>query len=344
MSGAKEDRPEKQVIPVYFDDDADLGLLDGTIAIIGYGNQGRAQALNLRDSGTDVIIGNIRDAYWDIAVSDGFEVHEIRSAVKRARFVMVLIPDEVQPRVFEESILPEMTSGKVLCFASGYNITFEQLVLPHDFDTILVAPRMIGAGVRDAYVKNRGFYVFIGVHVDISGMAKQYALAISKGIGATKPGGALLEVTFRQEAELDLFNEQCFGPAFGQVLTTAVDVAVEAGYPPEAVLVEIYMSGELAYTLEKIAKLGTLKQLELHSPTSQYGSMSRGIRYANPELRELMQKSLGEIQDGSFAEEFAKEYELDLEILEDMKKMAQDVPIVVLDKEVRERLRYREDA
>ncbi|MHA2210982.1 MAG: ketol-acid reductoisomerase [Candidatus Thorarchaeota archaeon] len=344
MTGVEETRSENGgSVPVYFDEDADIGLITDVVAIIGYGNQGRAQALNLRDSGIEVVVGNIRDTYWDIAVSDGFEVLEIRDAVKRARFVMVLIPDEVQPRVFEENILPEMTPDKVLCFASGYNITFKQVTLPEDFDVILVAPRMIGAGVRDAYERNRGFYIFIGVHNDKSGKARQYALALSKGIGATKPGGAILEVTFRQEAELDLFNEQCFGPAFGQVLTTAVDVAVEAGYPPEAVLVEIYMSGELAYTMEKIAKLGTLKQLELHSPTSQYGSMSRGIRYANPELREQMQKSLGEIQDGSFAKEFAKEYELDLEILDDMKEMAQDVPIVVLDKEVREKLRYRED-
>jgi ketol-acid reductoisomerase len=236
-----------------------------------------------------------------------------------------------------------MTPDKILCFASGYNVTYERINLPKENDVILVAPRMIGAGVRNAYENDRGFYVFIGVHNDCSGSAKQYALALSKGIGATKPGGAILEVGFRQETELDLFNEQCFGPAFGQVLTTAVDVAVEAGYPPEAVLVEIYMSGELAYTMGKIAKMGTLKQLELHSPTSQYGSMSRGIRYANPELREQMQKSLGEIQDGSFAEEFAKEYELDLEILDDMKEMAQDVPIVVLDSEVRKRLRYSSD-
>ncbi|MFW9888088.1 MAG: ketol-acid reductoisomerase [Candidatus Thorarchaeota archaeon] len=327
--------------PVFFDKDADISLLDGVIAVIGYGNQGRAQAQNLRVSGLNVIVGNIRDGYWETAVSDGFEVLEIQEAVKRARFIMLLIPDEVQPSIFEAEILPAMTPDKILCFASGYNVTFERIILPTENDVILVAPRMIGAGVRNAFENDRGFYVFIAIHNDSSGKARDYALALSKGIGATKTGGAILEVSFRQETELDLFNEQCFGPAFGQVLTTAVDVAVEAGYPPEAVLVELYMSGELAYTMEMIAKMGTLKQLDLHSPTSQYGSMSRGIRYANPELREQMQKSLGEIQDGSFAEEFAKEYELDLEILDDMKEMAQDVPIVVLDKEVRERLRFK---
>lgn len=329
--------------PVYFEDDADLGILEGPIAIIGYGNQGRAQALNLNESGLDVVIGNVRDEYWDLAKSDGFEVLEPKDAVERAKVVLLLIPDEFQPKVFEEQIEPALTKGKVLGFASGYNITFETITVSKDIDTILVAPRMIGKGVRESFVNDKGFYSFIGVHNDASGKAKEIALAIAKGIGSMKPGGAVLEVTFRQEAELDLFNEQAFGPAFGQVLITAVDVAIEAGYPPEVVLLELYMSGEFAYTAEMIAKMGTLKQLELHSPTSQYGSMSRGMRYANPELREAMKTSLKEIQDGSFAKEFAAEYELDLEILDDMKEMAKDIPIVYYDDAVREKLRFRND-
>ncbi|MFX1607335.1 MAG: ketol-acid reductoisomerase [Promethearchaeota archaeon] len=329
--------------PIYFDKDADLGFLKGPIAVIGYGNQGRAQALNLRDSGLEVIIGNIHDEYWDLAVQDGFEIFETKVAVERANVILLLIPDELQPSIFEEQIRPALSNEKVLCFASGYNITFETLSVPKDIDTILVAPRMIGKGVRESYAKGRGFYSFIGVHNDSSGSARETALALAKGIGSTKPGGAVLEVTFRQEAELDLFNEQCFGPAFGQVLTCAVDVAIEAGYPPEVVLLELYMSGEFAYTAEMIAKMGTLKQLELHSPTSQYGSMSRGMRYASPELREAMQLSLKEIQDGSFAKEFAAEYELDLEILDDMKEMAQDLPIVYFDDAVRKQLRFDED-
>jgi ketol-acid reductoisomerase len=338
---SKEDTAPKMDTPVYFDSDADFSHLGGVVAVIGYGNQGRAQALNLKDSGVDVVIGTIRDESWNAAEADGFEVLNIQSAVERAHVVLLLIPDEVQPSVFEESILPALTPDKVLCFASGYNITFGMIEPPDNVDTVLVAPRMIGVGVRQAYLEGRGFYVFIAVHNDQSGRAKQVALAIAKGIGATKPGGAVLELTFRQEAELDLFNEQCFGPAFGQVLTSAVDVAIEAGYPPEAILIEIYMSGELAYTMEKIAEMGTLKQLDLHSPTSQYGSMSRGIRYANPELREQMQTSLKEIQDGSFAKEFTEEYGRDLETLKEMKEMAHDVPIVYLDKAVRKRLRSK---
>ncbi|KXH74636.1 MAG: hypothetical protein AM326_09755 [Candidatus Thorarchaeota archaeon SMTZ-45] len=330
--------------PVYFNEDANLNILQEPIAIIGYGNQGRAQALNLKDSGLEVLVGNIHDEYWDMAKEDGFEVLEIQEAAKRAKIILFLIPDELQPSIFETQIKPTLERDKVLCFASGYNITFETISVSQDFDTILVAPRMIGKGVRESYLNGRGFYSFIGVHNDASGKAKDFALAIAKGIGSTKPGGAILEVTFRQEAELDLFNEQCFGPAFGQVLTCAVDVAIEAGYPPEIVLLELYMSGEFAYTAEMIAKMGTLKQLELHSPTSQYGSMSRGIRYASPELREAMKQSLREIQDGTFAKEFAEEYKLDLEILDDMKEMAKDIPIVYLDSAVREKLRFADDS
>ena len=334
-----KDIANKLQTPIYFDEDANLEVLNEPIAIIGYGNQGRAQALNLKESGLEVIVGNIRDEYWDLAEADGFQVFEIRNAAERANVILLLIPDERQPAIFEEQIKPALTEGKVLCFASGYNITFETITVSEEIDTVMVAPRMIGKGVRESYEKGKGFYSFIGVHNDASGHAKEIALAIAKGIGSTKPGGAVLDVTFRQEAELDLFNEQCFGPAFGQVLTCAVDVAIEAGYPPEVVLLELYMSGEFAYTAEMIAKMGTLKQLELHSPTSQYGSMSRGIRYASPELREAMQTSLREIQDGTFAKEFAEEYELDLEILDDMKEMAQDIPIVYFDDAVRKKLR-----
>ncbi|MHA1965418.1 MAG: ketol-acid reductoisomerase [Candidatus Thorarchaeota archaeon] len=329
--------------PIYFDEDTDLGILKEPIAVIGYGNQGRAQALNLKDSGLKVIVGNIRDEYWDLAETDGFEVFETEEAAEKAKVILLLIPDELQPSIFEEQIKPVLNKDKVLCFASGYNITFETITVSKDFDTILVAPRMIGRGVRESFVNDKGFFSFIGVHNDASGKAKEIALAIAKGIGSTKPGGAVLEITFRQEAEMDLFNEQCFGPAFGQVLTCAVDVAIEAGYPPEVVLLELYMSGEFAYTVEMIAKMGTLKQLELHSPTSQYGSMSRGMRYASPELREAMQTSLTEIQDGSFAKEFTAEYELDLEILNEMKEMAQDLPIVFFDDAVRKKLRFRNE-
>ena len=323
--------------PIYFH--GDLSLLDGTIAVIGYGNQGQAQAQNLRDCGLSVIIGNRDDEYLINAVSDGFDVFSIRVAAERAQYILFLIPDEVQPTVFEESIKPVLSEGKTLCFASGFNITFGLIKVPPEIDVIMVAPRMIGVGVRQAFKEERGFFTFMAVENDYTGRAKKLALAIAKSIGSMKPGGAVIEVTFRQEAELDLFNEQCFGPAFGQVLTAAVDVAVEAGYPPEAALIEIYMSGELSFTMQKIAEMGTIKQLSLHSPTSQYGSISRSLRYVNPELRDQMRETLKEIQDGSFAKEFIEEYESGMETLNEMKEMAQEMSIVYLDEQVRQRIK-----
>lgn len=319
---------------VYHDEDASLEILETRrIAVIGYGNQGRAQALNLRDSGLDVFVGNRDDEYAHWAQEDGFAVLPISEAASLADVIMILIPDEVTPGVFRAGILPQLGAGedsqsdrgKALVFASGYSIAFGFIAPPPRVDILLVAPRMIGAGVRDLYVAGRGFPSFIGVAQDHSGQTKEIALALAKGIGSTRMG--VVEVTFRQEAELDLFTEQCFGPAFGHVLTSAVDLLLEAGYPPEAVLLELYMSGELAYTLGKIAELGMVEQAALHSPTSQYGSMSRGMRFILPELRTKMLQGLEEIQTGRFAEEWAAEQEAGLPTLAALREAARSLPL-----------------
>lgn len=192
---------------------------------------------------------------------------------------------------------------------------------------------MIGAGVRDLYVAGRGFPSFIGVAQDRSGQAKEVALALAKDIGSTRFG--VVEVTFAQEAELDLFTEQCFGPAFGHVLTTAVDVLLEEGYPPEAVLLELYMSGELSYTMGKIAELGLIEQSALHSTTSQYGSMSRGMRFILPELRARIREGLEEIRSGQFTQEWAAEQEAGCPTLKMLKESARSLPLHRLERELR---------
>jgi ketol-acid reductoisomerase len=324
---------------VYHDVDADLRLLEGRqIALIGYGNQGRAQAMNLRDSGLNVRIGNREDGYAERAREDGFLVLAIDQASASADVVMMLIPDEAAPSVFETQIALHLTEGKVLVFASGYNVAFGFISSPPGVDVVLVAPRMIGAGVRDLYVAGEGFPSFIGVAQDDSGQARELALALAKGIGSTRAG--VVEVTFAQEAELDLFTEQCFGPAFGHVLTTSVDLLLEEGYPPEAVLLELYMSGEFAYTLGKMAEMGVVEQSALHSPTSQYGSMSRGMRFMLPELRTRMREGLEEIRSGQFAQEWAAEYAAGAPALEALKAAARSLPLHKLEQELRQALKY----
>jgi ketol-acid reductoisomerase len=311
---------------LYRDDDADVSQLAGRpIAVIGYGNQGQAQAMNLRDSGLEVLIGNREDEAAVRAREDRFPVLSISGAAAQAEIVMLLIPDEVAPAVFEAEIAPGLAPGDVLVFASGYNVAFGFLEPPLNVDVVMVAPRMIGAGVRDLYLAGQGFPSFIGIAQDYSGQARAIALALAKGIGSTRAG--VVEVTFAQEAELDLFTEQCFGPAFGHVLTTAVNLLIDEGYPPEAVLLELYMSGELAYTLGKIAELGLVEQSRLHSRTSQYGSMSRGMRFILPEIGERMREGLAEIQSGRFAQEWAAEEAAGAPTLEILRQVARSLPL-----------------
>ncbi|MEJ2209085.1 MAG: ketol-acid reductoisomerase [Anaerolineae bacterium] len=322
---------------IYHDRDADLGLLEGRrIAVVGYGNQGRAQAQNLRDSGLDVVVGNREDEYAAQAREDGFRVLSIPRAAAEGDVVLLLIPDEVMPDLFLTEIAPHLDRGEALVFASGYTIAFDLLKPPPDVDVVLVAPRMIGAGVRDLYQAGRGFPSFIGVAQDASGQARALALALARGIGSTRMGA--VEVTFAQEAELDLFTEQCFGPAFGQVLTSAVDLLLEEGYPPEAVLLELYMSGEFSYTLAKIAELGLVEQSALHSHTSQYGSMSRGMRFVLPELRSRMRQGLDEIRSGAFAREWAEEQAAGAPTLAALKEAARSLPLHELETRLRQEL------
>jgi ketol-acid reductoisomerase len=318
---------------LYHDQDADLSVLaDSTIAVIGYGNQGRAQALNLRDSGLSVLVGNRDDDYADRARGHGFDVLPIAQAAALADVAMLLIPDELTPAVFERQIAPHLDEGDALVFASGYNVAFGFIAPPPALDVLLVAPRMIGAGVRDLYLGGRGFPSFIGVAQDHTGRAMALALALARGIGSTRAG--VVEVTFAQEAELDLFTEQCFGPAFGAVLTNAVDLLLEEGYPPAAVLLELYMSGEFAYTLGKIAQMGTIEQSQLHSRTSQYGSMSRGLRFRLPQLRDRMKEGLEEIRSGAFAREWAAEQEEGCPTLEVLRQSARSLPLYRLEQEL----------
>lgn len=329
--------------PVYFDEDADLCIIeDKLVAVIGYGNQGRAQALNLRDSGIKVIIGNIEDEYFEKALKEDFEVYSIAEATEKADIIMILIPDEVQAEIFHKEILPNLSENKVIDFATGYNVAFQEItgLNPPDFiDVIMIAPRMIGIGVRESYVSGEGYFSFVSVYQDHSGSAKQIMLALAKALGTTKKGA--IEITFAQEAHLDLFSEQVFGPAFGNNLRTAITVLLEAGYPEEAVLTEILLSGEFSYSLKEMAEWGIIDQLDFHSPTSQYGGMSRGATFIFPQLPEMMKKGLADIQSGKFAREWARVQKRGKDPLKPLKEAARGMPFVQIEKKVREKLRIK---
>ena len=321
---------------IYHDDDADLSVLeDQTVALIGYGNQGRSQALNLRDSGVNVIVGNIRDHAGAAAKQDGFPVSNIAEACEQADVVMLLIPDEIMPEVFKTYVAPNLVPGNLVVFASGYNIAFSLITPPDYVDVALVAPRMIGVGVRENFVSGSGFPSFVGVHHDATGTAKERMLAIAKGIGSTRAG--CIEMSMHDEASLDLFTEQAFGPAFGRVLMTAIDLLVEAGYPPEAVLLELYLSGELAYTFEKMREVGLMQQMDFHSRTSQYGTVTRSARFMTLDepIKEKMSAVLEEIRSGSFAEEWSNQQTRATDLFEKIREARDKMPIADWDKKTR---------
>jgi len=283
--------------------DADPSLLVGTkVAVVGYGNQGRSQALNLRDSGLEVVIGNRADEYRQRARRDGFAVLDIPEAVGQGQAVLLLIPDEELPAVFDQAVRPYLQRGSAVVFASGYAVAFGLLKPPEEEDVLLIAPRTIGVAVRERFLTHEGFYTLIGVHQDSTGKAWPRLLALTAAVtGLYRPA---IEVSFRQEAILDLFNEQAFGPAFGRVLLSAINVLLEAGLPPEAVLVEMYMSEEMADVYRTMARVGLIRQAGLHSQTSQYGAMSRAVRFLDPRLPRKMRRIYREIASGAFAREW----------------------------------------
>lgn len=304
---------------IYYDKDADLkSVSEQTIAIIGYGNQGRAQALNMRDSGVKrIIVGSVKDRSYKQAEQDGFEVMPIESAAKAADIVFMLIPDEVAPPIYKEQIEPNLEAGNTVNFSSGYNIFFKHIIPRHDLDIVLVAPRMIGDGVRELYKSGEGFPSFVCVEQDASGKAKEKALGLAKAIGSTKQGA--IEATFADETILDLMTEQGIWPIIYNVFTCAYELYKQKGHPVEASLMELYMSKEPAVMMERAADMGFFKQLPLHSRTSQYGQLT-GYNKVNLEpIKSFLTQQYERIKSGDFAKEWAEEQEQGCANLEKLK-------------------------
>ncbi len=325
--------------------DGDLGQLQGrTIAFVGYGNQGRAQALNIRDSlqaeaiDAAIIVSALRDETWQQAEHDGFSVCSVPEAVGEADVIFLLIPDEILPEVFTAEISPNLQPNNTLVFASGYNLFFKAIDVPANIDVVLLAPRMIGQKVRELFERGDGYYSYVSVEQDSSGSAGPLLLALAKAIGTLRLGA--LEISAKQETIIDLYMEQGFGALFGRLVFETLAVAVEADLPVEAMILELYLSGEMAETMHAMAELGFVEQSRLHSPTSQYGGMTRSLRVDRKALQAHLKTALEEISSGAFAKEWAAERASNYTNFESLRALgAQHNPFTPAEQRLRELLR-----
>ncbi|GIW12666.1 MAG: ketol-acid reductoisomerase (NADP(+)) [Tepidiforma sp.] len=291
---------------MYYDNDADLSLLDGRkIAIIGFGSQGHAHALNLRDSGCDVIVGLYPGSKSRAAAeAEGLRVASVEEAAREADIIMVLAPDQVQKQIYQAGIEPNLAEGKMLMFAHGFNIHFQQIQPPPFVDVTMIAPKGPGHLVRRVFTEGGGVPCLVAVHQDASEVALQLALAYAKGIGGTRAG--VLETTFREETETDLFGEQvilCGG--LSSLIKAAYETLVEAGYQPESAFFETMH--ELKLIVDLIYEGGLSRMRYSISDTAEYGDYTRGPRIITDQTRAEMKKVLREIQTGQFAKEFILE-------------------------------------
>ena len=302
--------------------DGDLRHLDRrSIAFIGYGNQGRAQALNLRDSGADsIIVGTLRDDSWTQAEEDGFPVRTIAEAAGEGDVLFLLIPDEELPGVFADEIAPTLRPHSALVLASGYNLTFKGITPPADVDVLLLAPRMIGRQLRQLYERGEGFYSYLSVEQDASGSAWPLLLALAKGIGTLRLGA--FELSANDETLLDLFHEQGFGSLLGTTFMLMLEIGVAAGLPPEAMALDLYLSGEAAETFHAMADLGFFEQAALHYVTSQYGGMMRTIEFDREPLRQHLQRIIDDVRSGEFARRLAAERATGYKKFNSLRKLA----------------------
>jgi len=291
---------------MYYDTDANLDLLaQKTVAIIGYGSQGHAHALNLKDSGINVIVGLYPGSKSaEKAKAAGLTVYSVAEAAQKADLIMILLPDEAQKSVYQQEIAPHLKEGKVLAFAHGFNIHFAQVVPPANVDVVMVAPKGPGHLVRRTYEQGQGVPCLFAVYQDASGQARDRAMAYAKGIGGTRAG--ILETTFREETETDLFGEQavlCGG--LSALIKAGFETLVDAGYQPELAYFECLH--EVKLIVDLIVEGGLAKMRDSISNTAEYGDYTRGPRIVTDQTKTEMKKVLQEIQSGQFAREFVLE-------------------------------------
>lgn len=319
---------------MYYDEDANLDLLAGkTIAIIGYGSQGHAHALNLKDSGLNVIVGLYPGSKSAAkAEAAGLTVKPVADAAKAADFIMILLPDEVQKTVYTNEIEPNLQSGNVVAFAHGFNIHFSQVVPPANVDVVMVAPKGPGHLVRRTYEQGQGVPALFAVYQDASGQARDRAMAYARGIGGTRAG--ILETTFREETETDLFGEQavlCGG--LSALIKAGFETLVEAGYQPELAYFECLH--EVKLIVDLVVEGGLAQMRDSISNTAEYGDYTRGPRIVNETTKAEMKKILSEIQSGQFAREFVLENQSGKPGFTAMRRQEAEHPIEEVGKDLR---------
>lgn len=290
----------------YRESDVDKQALAGqTVTVVGYGNLGRSMALNLRDSGLPVVVGNIDDAFRARAVSEGFEPLDIGTATARGDVVYALIPDEVIPEVFRDQIEPNLRQGAAVAFGSGYVLAYGLVKPPAHADVLLIAPRMLGEEVRHTYQDGSGYLSYVNVEQDATGTAQQRLLALASGAGSLARGA--IQLTAVQEATLDLFVEQSVGPYLGTAFQLAFQVGSEAGLPPEAIVAELYLSGEMPRTIKTMADVGFYQSVTWHGLVATYGGFLGTQRLDFAAMEKHFRDTLELIRSGGFARKLQDE-------------------------------------
>ncbi|MFL2756104.1 MAG: ketol-acid reductoisomerase [Dehalococcoidia bacterium] len=328
---------------MYYESDADMDLIENKhIGVIGYGSQGHAHALNLQESGMQVSVGLYEGSKsWDKAKEDGLDVGTVSEVAEKSDIIMVLIPDHIQAKVYEESILPYLLPGKTLMFAHGFNIHYEAITPPDNVDVTMIAPKAPGHRMREVYTKNSGVPGLLAVHQDASGNAHATALAYARGVGCTRAG--VLETTFKEETETDLFGEQavlCGGVA--ALVKAGFETLVEAGYQPESayfecmhelkLIVDLFYQGGMEYMRYSV------------SDTAEYGDYTRGPAVVDDSVKENMKEILSQIQDGTFAREWISENDEGRPSFNRLRKDNADHPIEKVGKELRGMMTFLTDS